>query len=47
MNILTIGEILAFEMDSSITNDVESGYHDEDSHEKQQSKLDRIFIIDG
>lgn len=41
------GEILAFEMDSSITNDVESFYHDNSNLEEWQDKFDRIYLIDG
>ena len=47
MQILTVGEVLAFELDKSVTNDVESGYQDVESPERHQSKPDRIYLIDG
>ena len=45
--VCSTGEIFVFEMDSSITNDVESVYHDYDTPHERKGKLDRIFLIDG
>ena len=44
--VCTAGEIYAFDMDSSTTNDVEQFQHDNDTPEKRKGKLDRIFLID-
>ena len=44
--VCTAKDFHAFEMDSSVTNDVEQFYHDNDTPEKRKGKLDRIFLID-
>ena len=44
--ICVVREIHAFDIDSSMTNDVESFQHDDEKPEKRKGKLDNIFLID-
>ena len=44
--VCVVREIHAFDIDSSMTNDVESFQHDNETPEKRKGKLDKIFLID-
>ena len=44
--VCVVREIHAFDIDSSMTNDVESFQHDNETPEKRKGKLDNIFLID-
>lgn len=45
--IFTAREIIAFEVDSSLTNDVESFSEDNEDPLKRTGKMDRINLING